>query len=157
MTTTYTRIKIDPDNFLGFQYDDYLDTLAEITLAKPSVSNNMRKIIRNALVKNLTTTVYNTISNILIDCVDIKGDYLWDKIAEAKVEIKDKDGNLISNQLIPNMPDQEVSEIAIGIVDGMKEKLDGVMEKLFPMSIRKMSGQVSNIEGKFDLLKNKDK
>ena len=155
--TTYTRIKIDPDNFLGFEYDDYLDTLAEITLAKPSVSNNMRKIIRNALIKNLTTTVYNTISNILIDCVDINGNYLWDKIAEAKVEIKDKDGNLISNQLIPNMPDQEVSEISIGIVDGMKEKLDDVMEKLFPMSIRKMSGQVSNIEGKFDLLKNKDK
>ena len=125
--SSYTRINPDPKNFLGLEYNRYLTKLRTCALQKPSAVTQYRDKIYDDLDDAISIMVYGIISDALYNGT-IGGKNIWEGIP----------GLELPN---PRVPDQEISQLAMGITKGLKEKLTNVSLMLIPENVLKTIGE----------------
>ncbi len=128
------NFEVDTSDYLGFQYEEYLNELMSIAVSKPSEYYKMRSDTLKQLKQVVVKTVYNTYYGLLT-----KG-----TINNASP----------LNGLVPHYPQQKASQFALGASKTINDILNSALDIILPsnhLDVAKLKltekGNASKIEG----------
>lgn len=116
MSTDTQNFKINTDNYLGFEHEEYLSDLQALALSNPSEYYQIRRAVLSALKKGIIKEVFNTYYTLLT-----KGEVGSERPFES-TNFKSK----------PNYPAQKASEFALGASKTINGILDDALEIILP-------------------------
>jgi hypothetical protein len=110
--STPQNFEVDTSDYLGFQYEEYLNELMSIAVSKPSQYYKMRSDTLKELKQVVVKTVYNTYYNLL---------------TKGTVDGKEPLGDLI-----PHYPQQKASQFALGASKTINDILNSALDIILP-------------------------
>jgi len=113
--TGTANFKLDTDDYLGFNYENYIHDLEAYALTKPSEYYKMRSSLLKALKGGIVKQTFDVYYQLLTE----------GKVGEFSMQI---DGTDIS----PSYPKQEASAFAIQASKTVNKILDKAMEEIMP-------------------------
>ena len=132
------NFQIDTSDYLGFQYEEYLNNLMAVAMSTPKIYYDMRANTLKELKQVVVKTVYDTYYNLLT-----KG------TINGKNTLVDSDGN----NLVPHYPQQNASQFAISASKTINEILNKALDIILPsnhLDVAKLKltqkGEASKIE-----------
>jgi len=115
--TGTANFKLDTDNYLGFEYENYIHDLESMALTKPSEYYAMRSKLLKALKGGIVKDTFNAYYTLLTEGSVAGG---FDMFNDYK--------------MCPNYPKQEASAFAIQAAKTVNQILDKAMEEIMPAS-----------------------
>ena len=127
------NFKVETSNYLGFEYEEYLNELMALAVSKPSDYYKIRAETLKALKTDVITAVYNTYYSLL---------------TEGVINEKNTLGGLK-----PAYPQQKASQFSLAASKTINEILNSALEIILPanhLDVAKMKlsqkGEASKIE-----------
>ena len=115
MSNDNLNFKVNTSNFLGFEYNRYINDLQALAMSKPSEYYELRSAVLEALKEKVVKEVY---------------DSYYDLLTEGKI----KDSKAIMGNRNPAYPCQKASEFALGAASTVNKILDDCLEIILPES-----------------------
>lgn len=109
------NFKINTDNYLAFEYEEYKEALQALALSQPSEYYKLRKNVLSSLKKGIIKQVFETYYNLLTSGT-ISGE---DHFTTAGVPA-------------PHYPNQKASEFALGASKTINHILDECLDIILP-------------------------
>ena len=106
------NFQVDTSDYLGFQYEEYLNELMSIAVSKPSEYYKMRSDTLKELKQVVVKTVYETYYNLLT-----KG------VVNGKTPL---------NELEPHYPAQKASQFSLGASKTINDILNSALDIILP-------------------------
>jgi len=132
------NFQIDTSDYLGFQYEEYLNNLMAVAMSTPKIYYDMRANTLKELKQVVVKTVYDTYYNLLT-----KG------TINGKNTLVDAAGNALT----PHYPQQNASQFAISASKTINEILNKALDIILPsnhLDVAKLKltqkGEASKIE-----------
>ena len=127
------NFQVDTSDFLGFQYEEYLNELMSIAVSQPSKYYKMRSEVLKELKQIVITSVYDTYYNLL-----------------TTGEVNKK---FPLDPLVPHYPQQKASQFGLGVSKTINDILNSALEIILPknhLDVAKLKltekGEASKIE-----------
>ena len=108
------NFQVDTSDYLGFQYEEYLNELMSIAVSKPSEYYKMRSDTLKELKQVVVKTVYDTYYQLL-----------------TTGEIN---GKTPLNALVPHYPQQKASQFALGASKTINDILNSALDIILPQN-----------------------
>ena len=127
------NFQVDTSDYLGFQYEEYLNELMSIAVSKPSDYYKMRSETLKQLKQVVVKTVYNTYYGLL-----------------TKGEIN---GTKPLDPLVPHYPQQKASQFALGASKTINDILNSALDIILPanhLDVAKLKLTQKGEAGKID-------
>ena len=132
------NFQVDTSDYLGFQYEEYLNELMAIAMSSPKLYYSMRADTLKELKQVVVKTVYDTYYELLT-----KG------TVNRKAPLVDTEGN----PLVPHYPQQKASQFALSASKTINEILNSALDIILPanhLEVAKMKltqkGEAAKIE-----------
>ena len=127
------NFQVDTNDYLGFQYEEYLNELMALAVSKPSDYYKIRagtlKLLKQVVVKQVYNTYYGLLTTGTIDGQTPLGD------------------------LVPHYPQQKASQFALGASKTINDILNSALDIILPpnhLDVAKLKltqkGEASKIE-----------
>ena len=127
------NFQVDTSNFLGFEYEEYLNELMALAVSKPSEYYGMRTKVLKELKQVVITTVYDTYYNLLTT--------------------GEVNNSFPLAPLVPHYPQQKASQFGLGVSKTINDILNSALEIILPknhLDVAKLKltekGEASKIE-----------
>ena len=128
------NFQVDTNDYLGFQYEEYLNELMALAVSKPSDYYKIRaetlKLLKQVVVKQVYNTYYGLLTTGEID------------------------GQTPLGALVPHYPQQKASQFALGASKTINDILNSALDIILPpnhLDVAKLKlvekGNASRIEG----------
>ena len=128
------NFEVDTSDYLGFQYEEYLNNVMAIAMSKPAEYYRMRAATLKALKQVVVKQVYETYYKLLT--------------------IGQINGTNTLDGLIPHYPQQKASQFALGASKTINEILNSALDIILPsnhLDVAKLKltqkGEAGKIEG----------
>jgi hypothetical protein len=108
------NFKVNPDNYLSFQYDEYKNACYALAISKPEQYYALRSKVHTSVKREALTKLYETFYKVL---------------SEGSGDILDATGGVA-----PNYPNQKASDFALDACATMMPVIERVIEILLPMN-----------------------
>ena len=106
------NFEVDTSDYLGFQYEEYLNEVMAIAMSTPSVYYKMRADTLKALKQIVVKQVYKSYYNLLT--------------------LGEINGKNTLNKLVPHYPQQKASQFALGASKTINEILNSALDIILP-------------------------
>ena len=113
MSNQYQNFNLNTANYLGFEYESYLNAMNAVAISKPSLYAEIRIEVLDRLKKKILDEVYKTYYDLLTEAKDF-----------PKLLSVAKDG--------PRYPAQDASSFALGAARTINKILDEVLKIVLP-------------------------
>ena len=132
------NFQVDTSDYLGFQYEEYLNELMAIAMSSPKLYYSMRADTLKELKQVVVKTVYDTYYELLTQGT-----------VNRKAPLVDAGGN----PLVPHYPQQKASQFALSASKTINEILNSALDIILPanhLEVAKMKltqkGEAAKIE-----------
>ena len=106
------NFEVDTSDYLGFQYEEYLNEVMAIAMSTPAIYYKMRADTLKALKQIVVKQVYESYYNLLT--------------------IGEINGKNTLNKLVPHYPQQKASQFALGASKTINEILNSALDIILP-------------------------
>ena len=106
------NFRVETSNYLGFEYEEYLNQLMALAISKPSDYYKIRADTLKALKQGIITQVYETYYTLL---------------TEGEI-----DGTNTLNSLKPSYPQQKASQFSLSASKTINEILNSALDIILP-------------------------
>ena len=106
------NFEVDTSDYLGFQYEEYLNEVMAIAMSTPSVYYKIRSDTLKALKQVVVKQVYESYYNLLT--------------------LGEINGKNTLNNLVPHYPQQRASQFALGASKTINEILNSALDIILP-------------------------
>ena len=128
------NFEVDTSDYLGFQYEEYLNEVMAIAMSTPAKYYKMRSDTLKALKQVVVKQVYESYYNLLT--------------------LGEINGKNTLNKLVPHYPQQKASQFALGASKTINEILNSALDIILPsnhLDVAKLKltqkGEAGKIEG----------
>jgi hypothetical protein len=108
------NFKVNPDNFLSFEYDEYKNACYALAISKPESYYALRSKVLTSVKRKALTQMYETFYTVLSQ--------------------GDADITAATGGVAPNYPNQKASDFALDACATMMPVIERVIEILLPMN-----------------------
>ena len=127
------NFEVDTSDYLGFQYEEYLNEVMAIAMSTPAIYYKMRADTLKALKQVVVKQVYESYYKLLT--------------------LGEINGTNTLNKLVPHYPQQKASQFALGASKTINEILNSALDIILPsnhLDVAKLKltqkGEASKIE-----------
>ena len=126
--------EINPDNYLGIKYTEYLNKIEELAIRDTKTFFKMKNKMIETVKSQITIIIFNFVKNLLSTGKCGQGfnndNFIYNGCAVSEAEFQ------------PKYPSQEINNIALSLVQTINQFLDQhVCEILMPERIRSLVGK----------------
>lgn len=108
--------EVDPDNFLGFQHDEYKNACYALAISKPEEYYKMRSEVHSSIKREALKDLYATFYHVL-----------------SSGTKKDGTTKIVNTPVPPNYPAQKASDLALDACATLMPVVERVIDILLPM------------------------
>jgi hypothetical protein len=108
--------KVDPDNYMGFQHDEYKTKCYSLALSDPTKYYELRSTVFTAIKRNALKNLYKT---------------FYDILSTGELDGADIIKNIV--KVAPNYPNQKASKFALDACATLMPVIESVIEILLPI------------------------
>lgn len=114
-TAATLNFQVDTSNYMGFQYEEYLNELQALAMSQPSKYYEMRKSVLKLLKQKVVSDVYKEYYGLLTTGNVGNGNPILDTL-----------------KISPNFPNQEASKFALESAKTINQILDKCLDLILP-------------------------
>ena len=123
MSANQDNFKVDPNNYLGHQYESYLSKMYTLALSKPTEYLALRETVREKVKRAAVETIYKEYYSIL-----------------TKGELANQTSIYGSVRYTPAYPQQKVNDFCLSAAASLNEILDDLCEIIIPDKMNEIMG-----------------
>ena len=123
MAANQDNFKVDPNNYLGHQYESYLSKMYTLALSKPTEYLALRETVREKVKRAAVETIYKEYYSIL-----------------TKGELVNQTSIYGSVRYTPAYPQQKVNDFCLSAAASLNEILDDLCEIIIPDKMNEIMG-----------------
>jgi len=123
MAANQDNFKVDPNNYLGHQYESYLSKMYTLALSRPTEYLALRETVREKVKRAAVETIYKEYYSIL-----------------TKGELVNQTSIYGSVRYTPAYPQQKVNDFCLSAAASLNEILDDLCEKIIPDKMNEIMG-----------------
>jgi hypothetical protein len=123
MAANQDNFRVDPNNYLGHQYESYLSKMYTLALSRPTDYLALRETVREKVKRAAVETIYKEYYSILTQGKLASGASVYG-----------------STQYTPAYPQQKVNDFCLSAAASLNEILDDLCEIIIPDKMNEIMG-----------------
>jgi hypothetical protein len=128
-----SSFRVDPNNYLSHNYEDYLSEIYAVALSQPTKYFEMRKNVVKAVKRDAIKSLYNTFFEVLTT-----------GRSGGTVLLR----NSLDNPIEPRYPEQDVNEVCLSAAATLDKICEDVVNIILPRNINDILSDKLSKQGK---------